>query len=281
MKFVRFVRKGSSAAVGVLHNDQVFELAGFGESMEDLIAKGDEGLRQAREAVSQGSGIPLQEVKLLAPMQRPPRIFGIGQNYKSHAEEVQIQTTPVPTVFFKLPSSLTGPDSDIILPKNSTEPDFEVELAVVIGKPGFRVGAEDWQEYVWGYTIVNDVSARDVQFATTQWSLGKSFPTFTPLGPALVTADAIADPHNLAISLTIDGEMMQNSNTRLLIFKIPQLIEYLSSITPLEVGDIICTGTPEGVGYGRMPRRWLKPDEKLVLSIEHIGELRNTTRAEQ
>ena len=145
-----------------------------------------------------------------------------------------IPTTPV--VFFKLTTAIIGPGEPIVLPKNSTQPDYEAEFAFVIGKGGYRIPASAWREHVYGYTIVNDVSARDVQFASTQWSLSKSFPTFCPLGPAIVTADEIADPHQLAIGLTIDGEVLQNSNTRELVFKIPELIEYLSSITPLAAG---------------------------------------------
>jgi 2-keto-4-pentenoate hydratase/2-oxohepta-3-ene-1,7-dioic acid hydratase in catechol pathway len=186
----------------------------------------------------------------------------------------------VPTVFMKLASSVVGPDADVILPKNSTQPDYEAELAVVIGKPGYRIAAAEWEQHVFGYTIVNDVSARDVQLATTQWTLGKSFPTFTPMGPVVVSKDEVPDPHALDIRLAIDGEVLQNANTRDLIFKIPQLIEYVSSITPLEAGDLISTGTPEGVGLGRKPQRWLRPDEEMVITIEKIGELRNTTRAE-
>ena len=138
----------------------------------------------------------------------------------------------------------------------------------------------DWREHVYGYTIVNDVSARDVQFSTTQWSMSKCFPTFCPLGPAIVTADEIADPHNLDISLSIDGEVLQNSNTRELVFKIPELIEYLSSITPLLPGDIVSTGTPPGVGLGRNPKRWLKPGETVTVTIEGLGSLTNPVIAE-
>jgi 2-keto-4-pentenoate hydratase/2-oxohepta-3-ene-1,7-dioic acid hydratase in catechol pathway len=132
---------------------------------------------------------------------------------------------------------------------------------------------------VFGYTIVNDVSARGVQLATSQWTLGKSFPTFTPIGPWIVTADEIADPHNLDIRLTLNDEVMQSANTRDLIFKIPDLIAHISSIVPLEAGDVISTGTPPGVGLGRNPQRWLLPDETMIIEIEGIGTLRNRTRA--
>ena len=234
----------------------------------------------ARDLVANGNGIPLADVQLLAPIARPPRIFGIGLNYQSHATETQMKVQAVPTVFMKLASSLIGTGAEVLLPKNSTEPDYEVELGVVIGKPGFRIAAADWAEHVFGYTIVNDISARDVQLATSQWTLGKSFPTFTPMGPCVVTADEIPDPHALDIALSINGETLQSSNTRHLIFNIPALIEYLSSITPLESGDVISTGTPEGVGMGRKPQRWIRPNEEMVLTIDRIGELRNRTRAE-
>jgi len=163
----------------------------------------------------------------------------------------------------------------------SSQPDYEAEMAVVIGKTARRVAAADWQQYVFGYTILNDVSARDVQLATSQWTLGKSFPTFTPMGPAIVTADEVPDPHALAIKLSIDGETLQDANTRDLIFRIPALIEYISAITPLEPGDIISTGTPQGVGLGRTPQRWLKPGEEVVIEIEKLGTLRNRTTAQK
>jgi len=168
----------------------------------------------------------------------------------------------------------------VVLPKASSMVDYEAELAVVIGKPGYQIPAAKWEEHVFGYTIMNDVSARDVQRATTQWSLGKSFPTFAPMGPWVVSKDEIADPHALRISLSIGGETLQDSNTSLLIFKIPALIEYISGIVPLQVGDVISTGTPAGVGMGRNPQRWLKPGEEMVIEIEGIGELRNKLVAE-
>jgi 2-keto-4-pentenoate hydratase/2-oxohepta-3-ene-1,7-dioic acid hydratase in catechol pathway len=153
-------------------------------------------------------------------------------------------------------------------------------MAFVIGRGGYRLSADEWRNHVYGYTIVNDVSARDVQFATTQWSMSKSFPTFCPLGPAIVTADEIPDPHALAIGLTIDGVVLQKSNTRELIFQIPALIEYLSSITPLLPGDIVSTGTPSGVGLGRTPKRWLQPGETVTVTVEGLSSLTNPVVAE-
>jgi 2-keto-4-pentenoate hydratase/2-oxohepta-3-ene-1,7-dioic acid hydratase in catechol pathway len=274
MKIVTFCLSDERSRPGVLLEDGIVDLSaqGFG-SVLDLIASG-------KTPEAGAARIPLERTRLLAPIESPQRIFCIGLNYRDHAIESKMEIPAVPTVFLKLPSSVTGPGSPIVLPKNSTQPDYEAEFAVVIGKGGFRIAAEAWQKHVFGYTILNDVSARDVQLATSQWVLGKSFPTFCPMGPAIVTADAIADPHALEIRLDIDGVEMQHSNTRELIFKIPELIAYISSITPLEPGDIISTGTPQGVGLGRKPQRWLQPGETVTIAIEGLGKLVNRTEAE-
>jgi 2-keto-4-pentenoate hydratase/2-oxohepta-3-ene-1,7-dioic acid hydratase in catechol pathway len=274
MKIVTFSLADGHPRPGALLDQTIVDLsrAGVG-SVLDLI-------RHGHVAMGDGPAIPVVEAHLLAPILNPPRIFCIGLNYRDHAIESKMEIPSVPTVFLKLPSAIVGPDAPIVLPRNSTQPDFEVELAVVIGKGGFRITADAWREHVFGYTILNDVSARDVQLATSQWTLGKSFPTFCPIGPAIVTADEIPDPHALDIRLTIDGEEMQHSNTRHLIFGVPALIEYISSITQLEAGDIISTGTPQGVGLGRNPKRWLKPGETIVAEIEGLGRLVNPTVAE-
>jgi 2-keto-4-pentenoate hydratase/2-oxohepta-3-ene-1,7-dioic acid hydratase in catechol pathway len=245
-----------------------------------IIEAGKSALDAISAKVANVPHLPLSAISLLAPMQRPPRIFAIGLNYHKHAAESNMQVQKVPTVFMKLSSTVIGPDAPIILPKLSTQPDYEAEFAVVIGKPGYQIPAASAMEYVFGYTILNDVSARDIQLSTSQWTLGKSFPTFTPIGPAITTTDEVPDPHALRISLTIDNETLQDSNTSDLIFKVPALIAYLSSITPLEAGDIISTGTPEGVGLGRTPKRWLKPNEEVIVTIEKLGQLRNRTAAE-
>lgn len=281
MKFVTFAVGNTPPLPGLLLNQDVRSLAGTGApDLLSLLAQGEAALRDAVEAAKTTQAMPLSSVRLLAPLPKPPRIFGIGLNYADHATESKMAPQKVPTVFMKLSSSVVGPGDDVILPRNATQPDYEAELGVVIGKGGYRIAADDWESHVLGYTIVNDVSARDVQLATTQWTLGKSFPTFTPLGPVLVTRDEIADPHNLNVRLAIDGEVLQEANTRDLIFRIPQLIEYISANTPLEPGDIISTGTPAGVGLGRSPQRWLRPGEEMVITIEGVGELRNRTRAE-
>jgi 2-keto-4-pentenoate hydratase/2-oxohepta-3-ene-1,7-dioic acid hydratase in catechol pathway len=186
----------------------------------------------------------------------------------------------VPTVFMKLSSAVVGPGAPIKLPPITQQPDYEAEFAVVIGKAGERISRQNWQEHVFGYTILNDVSARDIQLATSQWSLGKSLNTFAPLGPHIVTRDEISDPASLDIRLSINGETLQHSNTRELIFGVPELIEYISSLVPLEPGDIISTGTPAGVGLGRTPQRWLRSGDEVVIEIEGIGTLRNPVIAE-
>jgi 2-keto-4-pentenoate hydratase/2-oxohepta-3-ene-1,7-dioic acid hydratase in catechol pathway len=162
-----------------------------------------------------------------------------------------------------------------VLPKLIQQPDYEAEFAFVIGTGGKNISADTWEKHVFGYTIMNDVSARDVQMATSQWSLGKSFDTFAPLGPAIVTKDEVPDPHALDITLTIGGNALQRSNTRELIFRIPDLIAYLSAITTLEAGDIVSTGTPAGVGLGRTPHRWLRPGETIVTEVQGLGQLVN------
>jgi 2-keto-4-pentenoate hydratase/2-oxohepta-3-ene-1,7-dioic acid hydratase in catechol pathway len=282
MKFITFAHSDHVPLPGLLVSDIVYDLRGAGfVTMLDVIHGGSQAIAAIHAFVKAGAAaLPLDQVQLLAPIPNPPRIFGIGLNYADHAAESKMQVQPVPTVFLKLSSSVTGPGTNILLPSNSTQPDYEAELGVVIAKSGYRISAADWQEHVFGYTIVNDVSARDIQLATTQWTLGKSFPTFTPLGPSVVTSEEIPDPHTLDIRLSIDGEILQSANTKDLLFRVPQLIEYISSITPLEAGDIISTGTPPGVGLGRSPQRWLRPDQEIVIHIQHIGELRNRTLAE-
>ena len=274
MKLVSFKQQNGVVRGGILHGGQhIHPLPASGG--DDVLAF----IASSAEPVWHTEPIPVDQVTLLAPLQRPPRIFGIGLNYVEHAAESKMKVQSVPTVFLKLSSSITGPDTDILLPPDATQPDYEAELAVVIGKGGHRIAAENWEQHVFGYTIVNDVSARGVQLATSQWTLGKSFPTFTPMGPWIVSKDEVPDPHALDIKLTLSGEVMQSANTRDLIFRIPELIAYLSSIVALEPGDIISTGTPPGVGLGRTPQRWLKPDEECIIEIENVGALRNRTRA--
>src|SRR5579859_3890509 len=276
MKLVSFSSKTGQTRPGILFDDTktILDLtpSGFKDTL-DVIS------REFTATVA-AEKIPLAEVRLCAPIANPPRIFAIGLNYRDHAKESGMELPTSPVVFFKLPTAIVGPGEPIVLPKNSTQPDYEAEFAFVIGKGGYRIPASAWKEHVYGYTIVNDVSARDVQLSTSQWSMSKSFPNFCPFGPTIVTADEVTDPHQLAISLTIDGEQLQNSNTRELVFKVPDLIQYLSSITPLLPGDIVSTGTPPGVGLGRNPKRWLRPGETVTVTVEGLGSLTNPVVAE-
>jgi 2-keto-4-pentenoate hydratase/2-oxohepta-3-ene-1,7-dioic acid hydratase in catechol pathway len=283
MKLLSFVTAGGTIHPGIATGTSVLDLDPLGfPDTRAFIAAGQTALATASRALAASPKLlPLEEVTLVAPIRNPPRLFAIGLNYRAHAAESQKEVQAVPTVFLKLNSAIIGNGAEIVLPTIAAEPDYEAELAVVIGKGGYEIPAADWQDHVFGYTIVNDVTARDVQRATTQWTLGKSFPTFAPMGPWIVTADEIPDPHALSIKLALDGETMQDGNTRDLIFRIPALIEYLSSITPLEPGDIISTGTPHGVGMGRTPQRWLKPNEEVVIEISSIGTLRNRTAAQK
>lgn len=282
MRLVSFRSASGSPEPGALQNGRVIGLgeAGFAD-MISLIAAGADGLARVREFAKGKEGVELGSVKLLAPVPRPPKLICVGLNYLEHAKESGQEIPSVPTIFNKFPHTVTAPGDPIVLPKNSNRPDYEAELAFVIGKPGRHVPEDRWQEYVFGYTILNDVSARDFQRATSQWLMGKTFDTFAPMGPHIVTADEIADPHALDIRMTIDGEVRQNSNTRELIFKIPALVAYLSSVFTLEPGDVVSTGTPSGVGFGFKPAKWLQPGQECVIEIQGIGELRNRCVAEQ
>ena len=284
MRFVTFLNE-SHAEPGVFNDDgEIVGLRGAGfENMISLIHGGAEALDRV---VRWGESPPGGELRsavdttLLAPILRPPKIICIGLNYRDHAEESKLAIPEVPTVFSKFSTAVTGHKHPIVLPKNSTKPDYEAEFAVVIGNGGRHIAEENWREHVFGYTILNDVSARDFQMATSQWMIGKTFDTFAPMGPVIVTADEIADPHNLRISLTLNGETMQDSNTSNLIFKIPQLIAHLSSVFTLEPGDVIATGTPAGVGFARKPPRWLRPGDEVTIRVEGVGELTNPVVAE-
>jgi 2-keto-4-pentenoate hydratase/2-oxohepta-3-ene-1,7-dioic acid hydratase in catechol pathway len=275
MKLISFSGSDRHVRPGFLINDgTIIDLEALG--YDDTLAVIAAGVNQTPA----GPTFSSSDVRLHAPIANPPRIFAIGLNYRDHAIESGMAIPTTPVVFFKLQTAIVGPGENIVLPKNSTEPDYEAEFAFVIGKGGYRIPASEWREHVYGYTIINDVSARDVQFATSQWSMSKSFPSFCPIGPAIVTADEIPDPHQLAIGLTIDDVVMQSSNTCELVFKVPELIEYLSSITPLLPGDIVSTGTPPGVGLGRTPKRWLRAGESVTVIVERLGSLTNPVVAE-
>ncbi len=284
MKLVSFKKNGYSGP-GILRDSGVFPLRqlGFDDSVSFIAAGPQERQRIEKLVISASPRelLPLETLKLTAPIPRPSKLLCIGLNYRDHAVESKMELPSVPTVFAKYTNAVIGPGEPIVLPSTTQKPDYEAEFAVVIGKRAKRVSRDNWRDCVFGYTIVNDVSARDVQLATSQWTLGKSFDTFAPIGPHIVTVDEVPDPHTLDISLSIGGETLQHSNTRELIFGVPQLIEYISTFLTLEPGDIISTGTPAGVGLGRTPPRWLRAGEEVVIEIEKIGTLRNPVVAEQ
>ncbi len=220
------------------------------------------------------------EVALKAPILRPGKIICIGLNYHDHAAEAGVPVPDYPAVFAKYSNAVIGPGEAIVLPRISQQVDYEAELGVVIGRRAKGVAEADAPGYVAGYLAFNDVSARDFQNRTSQWTIGKTFDTFAPMGPALVTADEIPDPHNLNIRLSIGGEVLQNSNTRNLVFGVPTLVACLSAVMTLEPGDVIATGTPGGVGFARKPPRWLRPGDVVRVEIEGIGTLENPVIAE-
>jgi 2-keto-4-pentenoate hydratase/2-oxohepta-3-ene-1,7-dioic acid hydratase in catechol pathway len=235
-------------------------------------------LDQAKE---KGWLVPAQDAYWFAPVPRPGKLICIGLNYRDHAKESNMPLPDKPVVFSKFSSAVIAPGEPIVIPASSRQVDYEAELAVVIGRRAKHVSADRAYDYVLGYTAFNDVTARDFQFADGQWQRGKSCDTFAPMGQTIVTTDQIADPHKLAIKLTLNGEVMQDSNTDQLIFGVPQLIEFISQSTTLEPGDVIATGTPPGVGFARKPPVFLKPGDQMEVLIEGMGGLGNPVVAEQ
>jgi 2-keto-4-pentenoate hydratase/2-oxohepta-3-ene-1,7-dioic acid hydratase in catechol pathway len=224
------------------------------------------------------TGNVVTEFTLLAPIV-PASILCIGLNYRRHAEEMKARIPQWPVLFFKNPSALQDPGAPVMIPRKlaSTQVDFEGELAIVIGRECRNATRENAQSHVLGYTVANDISARDWQKdrGGSQWCRGKSFDTFCPLGPWIVTADEITDPNSLRITTRVDGEVLQDSSTADMIFDVASLIEFLSGDTTLPAGTVILTGTPEGVGMGRTPQRWLRPGNRVAVEIERIGVLAN------
>lgn len=219
--------------------------------------------------------ISSSEVKVCATVPRPGKIICIGLNYRDHAEESGMAIPKSPIIFSKFGTCVVGPNESILIPKESEQTDYEAEFAVVIGKKANYVNCENAMDYILGYTNFNDVSARDFQFADGQWVRGKSCDTFAPMGEFIATKDDIEDPHNLRIQFRLNGETLQDSKTDQLIFKIPELIEFLSKSITLEPGDIIATGTPPGVGFARKPPVFLKEGDICEVEIEGLGILCN------
>ena len=233
------------------------------------------------EAVEKGWLIKRSEAYWLAPVPRPGKLICIGLNYRDHAAESNMPIPERPVVFSKFATAVIAPGEPVVLPPTSMQVDYEAELAVVIGRRAKNVSTSRALDYVLGYTAFNDVSARDFQFADGQWQRGKSCDTFAPMGPTIVTSDAVPNPHKLAIKLTLNGQVMQDSNTDQLIFGVSELIEFLSQTITLEPGDVIATGTPPGVGFARMPPVFLHPGDEMEVDIEGVGKLNTPVIAAQ
>lgn len=300
MKLLTYKTADAEPRLGFLHHNQVIDMEDFGEisnfplpsDMLELIDMGIEIVDELNELVAdtptnffEEIAYNLEEVTLLAPIQKPRKnIIGIGLNYTEHVAESArtLDTTgklpQKPIIFSKPPTTVTGTNTEVIKNTQLTaQLDWEVELAVVMGKKGKYVPKADALDYVFGYTVINDISARDCR-REGQWIVSKGQDTFAPMGPILVTKDEISDPHNLNLSLKVNGVEKQNSNTKFLLFNINDLIEDLSTVFTLEPGDIIATGTPSGVGAGRDPQEWLYDGDVIEATVEGIGTIVNTVK---
>lgn len=300
MKLATYTTPDSEARLGFLHNNAIVDMEDFGEisnfplpnDMLELIDMGFEIIAEITDLIENTSkedlkevSYSLEEVTLLAPIQKPRKnIIGIGLNFTEHIAEsaTTLDTTgklpQKPIIFSKPPTTVTATNTNVLLNTKLTQQlDYEVELAVIMGKKGKYVSAENALDYVFGYSVINDISARDCR-REGQWIVSKGQDTFAPMGPYLVTKDEIENPHNLNLSLKLNGVQKQNSNTKLMLFNINALIEDLSTVFTLEAGDIIATGTPAGVGAGQNPQQWMKDGDVMEATVEGIGTLINTVR---
>jgi 2-keto-4-pentenoate hydratase/2-oxohepta-3-ene-1,7-dioic acid hydratase in catechol pathway len=272
MRLVTYA-SGAGPRAGLLRDDGVVDawdaLGGVGSSLRELLSGG--GL--AKLADADGPATPLGDVELLPPVPDPEKIVGIGLNYAEHAKEGRAEPPSSPTFFAKFRNALRPDGATVELPAASEKVDYEAEIAFVVGQRAKDVAESEAIDHIAGYTLFNDLSARDLQFATPQWMPGKVFDGAAPCGPAVVTSDEAGPPDGLGLALDLNGERMQEATTDDLIFSIPQLLAHLSSLMTLEPGDIIATGTPAGVGGAREPRVWLKPGDELVVSSPSLGRL--------
>jgi len=285
MKLVTYKPAGAGPQLGVLVDGKVVNLSEASggrlpNDMRSFIEQGDSALKLAQEIAGKGgaNGVPLGDVKLLAPISNPSKLIAIGLNYMDHVRETGSKVPQIAIMFTKYTSAIVGLGDEIRWdPSVTAKVDWEAELAVVIGKRASKVKEEDAFDYILGYANCNDVSARDLQNEKgDQWIMGKSLDTFAPMGPYLVTKDEIPDPNSLAIKCLVNGQAMQNSNTHEMIFKVPYLISYLSRGVTLLPGDIITTGTPDGVGGARKPPIFLKNGDVVTVEVEGLGQLTNT-----
>jgi 2-keto-4-pentenoate hydratase/2-oxohepta-3-ene-1,7-dioic acid hydratase in catechol pathway len=273
MRIVSFRQNGGPWRAGAERDGAIVDIGGAADpSVRALLAGGAEALAAAAKR-----GTPVSGNAQLGPVvPDPEKIICFGLNYRRHAEETGNPIPKAPTFFPKYRNSLIADGEPIVLPlKNPSNVDYEVELAAIIGKRCKNVSESEALQYVAGYSILNDVSARDLQMQTSQWGAGKAVDTFAPLGPVLVTADEIGDPQKLAVTTRLNGQVVQKSNTADMIFSVAQLVAFLSDFMTLEPGDVLATGTPEGVGFARKPPIFMKDGDVIEMEIEKIGVLRN------
>ncbi len=282
MKLIRFGAIGNEKPGVQLENGDRFDVSGFGQDYDEQFFGGD-GIVRLKDWLSKNmDSCPKVDssIRLGAPLCRPSKIICIGLNYAKHAQEAGMEIPKEPVLFFKATSAMVGPNDDVVIPKGSTKTDWEVELAIVIGKKASYVSESEAMDHVAGYVLHNDYSEREYQIERSgQWVKGKSCDTFAPIGPFIATPDEIEDPHNLDLWLKVNGETLQNSNTSDFVFDIPTSISYISQFMTLLPGDVISTGTPFGVGLGFDPPRYLKPDDVVELGIDGLGSSRQVAKA--
>jgi len=281
MKLIRWMN-GNKPATGIILNDEYVDTSSFGEDYNEVFFE-NEGLDRLQKFVESNKGrLPKlsPDIRLASPIARPSKIVCIGLNYADHAKETNAQIPKEPIIFFKSTTALIGPNDDVIIPKNSKKTDWEVELAIVIGKKASYVDESEALNYVAGYCLHNDLSEREFQIERGgQWVKGKSCDTFAPLGPYLATQDELTDVNNLKLWLKVNGQTMQNGNTSNFIFKVPFVVSYLTQFMTLLPGDVISTGTPAGVGLGMNPQVYLKPGDVVELGIDGLGSSKQNVKA--
>jgi 2-keto-4-pentenoate hydratase/2-oxohepta-3-ene-1,7-dioic acid hydratase in catechol pathway len=278
MKLATFTHDGTTG-IGVVRGRAIVDLGRVAphlpKTMLGLLEAGPDALAAASEAAQGAETLSLEDVTLEAPIPRPPKFIGVGLNYADHVAEAGLETPQHPTLFNKQSTCVTGPTAPIHLPRASHALDYEGELGFVIGRRCRHVSRDDARDVIAGFTVVDDVSVRDWQLRIPTWTIGKSFDTHGPMGPWIVTADEIPDPHNLALRTWVNGELRQESNTKHLIFDCYALVEHMSTAFTLEPGDVIATGTPGGVGIAQKPPQLLQAGDTVRIEIEGIGEIEN------
>ncbi len=280
MKLLRFGEPGTEKP-GVLVDQEILDVSSFGENFGETFFETN-GIKRLEDWLKQNNNLPKvnNSIRIGSPFTRPSKIICVGLNYTKHALESKMDIPKEPIIFFKSTTALCGPNDNLIIPRNSTKTDWEVELAVVVGKKASYVAEKDALDYVAGFCLHNDYSEREFQLERNgQWVKGKSCDTFAPMGPYLVTKDEVGNFNNLHMWLKVNGKMMQDNNTDDMIFEVPFLVSYISQFMTLLPGDVISTGTPAGVGLGFKPPLYLKAGDVIELGIEGLGEQRQVAIA--